>query len=135
MRSIIYASRETEAFDPARLDALLAEARVRNAAEGITGLLLYAGGSFLQLLEGDAEAVESTYGRIAADPRHADVRLLARDEVGERMVGDWSMGFERPEPASLPGYKPSTTFPLVNPDLVQDGAVARTLLRAYAGRG
>jgi hypothetical protein len=50
----------------------------------VGGLLLYAGGYFCQVLEGPEDAVDTTFQRIAADPRHRDVKVLVREEVPRR---------------------------------------------------
>ena len=41
---------------------------------GITGLLLFIDGGFLQMLEGEERAVRELYTRIAADRRHLNPR-------------------------------------------------------------
>ena len=66
--------------------------RAHNAAAGITGVLVFSDGVFLQLLEGGRGAVSALYNRISRDPRHHDVVLLAYDEVDERRFAGWSMG-------------------------------------------
>lgn len=72
---------------------LLAQAQRRNAASGVTGLLLYHDGAFIQALEGDRDAVEHTYERIKADPRHQRVRTLTLGARERRDFPDWAMGF------------------------------------------
>ncbi len=136
MLALVYASRAVAPLDERELEEMLVEARSRNEAAGVTGMLLYAHGSFMQLLEGEADAVDAIYDSIRADGRHTDLRLLAREPAVRREFEEWWMGFEHPDDdrltESLPGYKASTTYPLVNADLVHDATVARTLLRLYA---
>ncbi|MCG6119891.1 MAG: BLUF domain-containing protein [Blastomonas sp.] len=76
------------------LETILAIARRNNRAAGITGLLMYNGKRFLQVLEGPSEAIEATFDRIRRDPRHRGHVLLARKTVERREFGDWSMGFK-----------------------------------------
>lgn len=66
--SLVYMSAADEPFDQDRLDALLEHARARNAASGLSGLLVYKDGRFMQLLEGPEAAVLETYQRIIEDP-------------------------------------------------------------------
>jgi len=66
---IVYVSAETEPFTHEAIRKLLLKARHNNAEKGITGMLLYHQGSFLQLLEGEQSAVD------------------------ERTFADWSMGY------------------------------------------
>lgn len=89
----IYASAAVRAFEAEELKALLARARAHNEANGLTGMLLYAEGSFFQVLEGPPEAVDSLYRRIELDPRHAAMTKLLREPIKERSFQDWTMGF------------------------------------------
>lgn len=57
----------------------------------ITGLLLYGGGHFMQLLEGEREVIEDLFERICSDPRHHDVHRLLTFPVENRLFDDWSM--------------------------------------------
>jgi hypothetical protein len=79
---------------------ILRTARARNDANGVTGLLLYQGGHFLQVLEGRETAVRETFGRIQADARHRDIRVMFEHVVTEPEFDDWSMGFQ-----SLDGHE------------------------------
>jgi len=95
MFQLIYTSREKQAFDPLGLKSLLLRARIRNHEVGVTGILIYHSGMFLQALEGEAAAVQSIFSRIENDARHHDFRVLRRNATAgkRRMFGDWSMGF------------------------------------------
>lgn len=88
---LLYASRPTDT-QPQVLDAILAQARAHNAAHGITGILCYGGGTFLQAIEGGRDAVNALYGQILRDARHMDVVLLHYEEILERRFGSWTMG-------------------------------------------
>ncbi|HWD27166.1 MAG TPA: BLUF domain-containing protein [Rhizomicrobium sp.] len=101
MRQLLYVSNTISAAPTAMLDDILAASRRRNAACGITGLLLYMDGAFLQVLEGDAEAVEETYARICADRRHWETRVLLEQQTAARAFGQWSMGFQRLAPGGV----------------------------------
>ncbi|MCD9148052.1 BLUF domain-containing protein [Pseudophaeobacter sp. MA21411-1] len=84
-------------FSDAQLEALLAVARRNNQRDHISGLLMYHDGSFLQVLEGEREAVEACITRIAANPNHTQFLRLVQGEVPDRLFPAWSMGFARPE--------------------------------------
>lgn len=62
-----------------------------NYSSGLTGLLLVAKGYFIQVLEGDVNAVRSTYSRISLDRRHKDLCVISQGEVSERLFGEWAM--------------------------------------------
>lgn len=101
----VYASAETKPFTPADLEELLLKARSKNESDGITGLLLYHQGSFLQILEGEEESIKATVARIENDDRHDNVRLIFRGEIEKRSFGEWRMGFCRPAKAEdIPGF-------------------------------
>ncbi len=89
---LLYASRAAEGTNTDALAAILKKSKAANPAEGITGVLCFSGGIFLQALEGGRMQVNRLYGRIVADPRHRDVVLLSYEEIDERMFAGWSMG-------------------------------------------
>ena len=80
--------------DESVLPAILESARRHNARQGITGMLLYRNGHFLQVLEGPSAAVQETYGRILQDERHRYVCKLDELRVERRAFGQWTMGFQ-----------------------------------------
>jgi hypothetical protein len=88
---LLYASRAVDP-SPAVIEDILAQSRQFNPTCGITGILVYGGGIFLQALEGGRAAVNELYGHIVRDTRHKDVALLHYDEITERRFGGWTMG-------------------------------------------
>ncbi len=104
---LMYASRAAESVDQDELLAILRQSKGANASLGITGVLCFSGGIFLQALEGGRMQVNTLYNRIAADKRHRDVVLLTYEEIGERRFAGWSMGqvnLARLNPALLLKY-------------------------------
>ena len=136
MKRIIYCSQATDDLGPDELVALLELARRANERAGLSGMLLYCSQSFLQVLEGDADALEATYAKIHADARHTNLRLLMDAEITSRLFPDWTMGFEHVDDEELAdeleGFTPAMDYPLVNPDLITNAVVAQTLLTLYA---
>ena len=88
---LIYASRAADA-SAAAIEAILTQAREHNPSSGITGVLCYGGGVFLQAIEGGRSQVSALFGHIQRDPRHQDVELLHYEEIDERRFGGWTMG-------------------------------------------
>ena len=88
---LLYASRAVDT-SPAAIEAILTQSRQHNPGCGITGVLCYGGGIFLQAIEGGRSAVSDLYGHIQRDARHKDVELLAFEEICERRFGGWTMG-------------------------------------------
>ena len=87
---LIYMS-EPFGYDDAILSLILANARRKNAREGITGALICRQDIYLQLIEGEAAAIDGLFARIAADDRHLAVTLLNRVEVADRVFPYWAM--------------------------------------------
>lgn len=86
---------------------LLLQSRDNNERLGLTGALVYGDGQFMQVIEGDKQAVTALYARIAADPRHQGVFKMADKTITERTFHNWSMAFRElssGEFADLVGY-------------------------------
>jgi Sensors of blue-light using FAD len=106
MLQVIYSSAATVPFSELELTLLLRGARANNTKLGVTGMLLFQDGSFLQVVEGDEPVVEALLQKIGRDERHSGVNTLLRREVEARHFGDWAMGFVSPKylTKALPGY-------------------------------
>lgn len=110
---LMYASRAAKPLDGEELAQILRQSRTNNARSGVTGLLCTSGGLFIQVLEGGRAAVNTLYNRLAADPRHTEVTLLAYEEISERRFAGWAMGqvnLGRLNPAVLLKYSESATL-------------------------
>jgi hypothetical protein len=88
---LLYASRSVDTSADA-IESILAQARQHNPVSGITGILCYGGGIFLQAIEGGRMQVSELFGSIQKDQRHKDVALLHYEEISERRFGGWTMG-------------------------------------------
>lgn len=88
---LLYASRAVDRSDAA-IEAILSQSRHFNPTSGITGILCYGGGIFLQAIEGGRSPISELYGHIQRDKRHEDVVLLHYEEITERRFGGWTMG-------------------------------------------
>ena len=88
---LLYCSRSVDT-SPEAIDSILAQSRQHNPVSGITGILCYGGGVFLQAIEGGRMQVSELFGTIQKDPRHKDVALLHYEEILERRFGGWTMG-------------------------------------------
>ena len=104
---LVYVSSAKTKFSQAELKALLDQSRQKNARLGLSGILLYHDGNFMQLLEGEEKEVRSLYAHIARDPRHGGCMILTSGQVAERTFPDWTMGFRdlaSAEVKAMPGY-------------------------------
>ncbi len=102
VRSVVYTSVAARPFTDDELDALLQQARARNAALGITGMLSYRDGSFVQFLEGPEPRLAELMADISADARHTDVRVLIDEPIAQRQFSSWTMGYRRMRPTAGP---------------------------------
>ncbi len=93
LQSLVYVSSATHLFGENELAQLLAHARARNHAAGITGLLLYCEGNFMQALEGPAQAVAEAFTRIGRDSRHHGVTQLSLHAIPGREFAGWDMAY------------------------------------------
>lgn len=103
----LYASRAVEDFAANTLDSILEQSCRNNPDRGITGMLCFADGIFVQVLEGGRDEVCDLLGAIVRDQRHRGLRLLSYDEIAERRFGGWAMGrvnMEHINPALLLKY-------------------------------
>jgi hypothetical protein len=103
------------------LARIVAGARKRNSEMGITGVLVYQRGAFVQLLEGTEDAVRHVYyDIIRRDHRHRSMDVDYEHSVEQRGFANWTMGFTElpmPDPTSRPvltdkieGYLPGLDF-------------------------
>lgn len=88
----LYASRAAEPLAANALDRILEKSRRNNLPRGITGLLCYSNGIFVQVLEGGRAPVSALLGALYTDNRHEGLQIMLLDEIGERHFGNWSMG-------------------------------------------
>jgi hypothetical protein len=89
---LLYVSRALDPKAEEETDSILDSSRQHNIANGITGILCYGGGIYLQAIEGGRKQVNELYGHILRDARHKDVVLLHYQEITERRFGGWTMG-------------------------------------------
>lgn len=130
MHQVIYSSAAVAPFSEAELTELLATARVNNGRVGVTGMLLYHEGSFLQALEGDEQVLENLYAKIGKDKRHHRLVALLRRQVEVRHFDHWQMGFASTTalPKNLPGF---SEYLRLRGDPIESGNAAARLLAAF----
>jgi Sensors of blue-light using FAD len=103
---LVYVSSATVPFTQAALLALLEISRRKNESVGLSGMLLFRDGNFMQVLEGEEAVVNNAYARISKDPRHEGLITMLNGPITERNFADWSMGFRNLDSieARLAGY-------------------------------
>ncbi len=111
------------------IERILSVSRTWNLQHGITGALLFSVGRFAQVLEGPPSILKSTFGFIACDYRHRNLRMVQRGFIPHRSFGDWSMAYtdgpEQPD-LSLMGVTGQTEGP--------KGSAVLSMLRGLVAR-
>ena len=90
LKRVVYVSEKTDVSDTTLRD-IIASSKKNNPKEDVTGCLLSGSNSFLQLLEGPAEATNTLYSKISRDNRHKNVITLCDEKIDERLFLSWSM--------------------------------------------
>ena len=131
---LVYVSVAAENISKNELLEILEKSRPANAEAGITGMLLYKDGNFMQALEGEEPAVRELYARIRRDPRHLGIVTLVEGQREDRCFGDWSMGFQdlsAPEAREVSGYSEFMNTPLTAEEFSRDPGQCERLLWAF----
>ncbi|MDX2078866.1 MAG: BLUF domain-containing protein [bacterium] len=126
MISLVYVSFASHKMTDDELKDILKVARETNEKLGVSGMLLYRDGFFIQAIEGEEEAVKALYERISKDPRHMNVTTVNIHPITERAFVGWHMGFNKlsdiaPTGIDDDGYtdfltNPNSAFFTDNPD-------------------
>jgi len=129
---LVYASAASRPLSKQELLDLLSLARERNAARGVTGMLLYAEGTFFQVLEGEEDVVMPLFDHICEDPRHDRVLTVVKEPISARSFSDWSMGFRELKPTEVRDLVGFSSALHTGDALMQiDAGRARKLLRSF----
>jgi len=91
MLQIAYTSVATDAFGPGEIFKIIETSNRNNAKVDVTGFLMFKDGRFLQILEGDHEALNTLMRVIERDERHHSIETVAREEVSQRLFPNWRM--------------------------------------------
>ncbi|MDO9238406.1 MAG: phosphate-starvation-inducible PsiE family protein [Methylicorpusculum sp.] len=95
MIQLTYLSTQTRPMIKDNLMDILTTARLNNAVLGVTGMLLYTGKNFIQVLEGDEKVIEALTADIRKDSRHKDIHIVEKKNIVEREYVEWTMGFKK----------------------------------------
>ena len=134
MHRLVYVSAASQPFSSADLLTLLSKARTNNQRLGVTGMLLFKDGDFLQLIEGESIAVQSVFATIRADRRHRNITVILEEEGGPRIFEDWSMRFRNlndPQVHATPGYSHYLNTPSIAKTFEKHPSAALQLLLLF----
>lgn len=108
--SLIYVSSGTGSLTKIEIEEILTKARNKNASKAISGMLLYKGGNFLQVLEGPEKAVTELLETIRRDVRHDGIIVLHKERIQQRRFQEWAMAFKDVNFADLKGTEGYSNF-------------------------
>lgn len=106
---LIYTSTATREFSDEELADILKKSVQNNRQRNITGLLLYTKGTFMQLIEGESDAIDALLETIKLDPRHRDIEEQLRTPIREVEFSQWHMGYRtinKEDVLALPNFAP-----------------------------
>lgn len=88
MKALLYTSRipssESNTAVPTSLPRILNHARKNNPTHDITGLLIFRGGRYFQVIEGSDLMVDALFEKIKRDPRHENILLMTEFSTSKR---------------------------------------------------
>lgn len=101
MISITYVSSAVYRFSEATLLDLVDQCQRNNERLGVTGILVYSDGNFMQVIEGADLVIHALYERIRCDSRHRGVYTVRQQGIEAREFRGWSMAYNILPPAAL----------------------------------
>ncbi len=93
LEHLVYLSLASPGLSTVDVRSILGSAQVKNRRRDVTGLLLYSGRHFVQVLEGRALELDDLVGVLQRDERHASLQVLTRHPIRHRRFGSWAMGY------------------------------------------
>ena len=124
LRSVTYTSLARLDLQAAELEAIHDTARRENAARGITGLLIFNGTHFLQIIEGQADTLNQLIENLRRDPRHSGLEVRHDAPIDQRSFPAWSMELVKVSGSSLAA---TDTVSERLPDDITDGVRNRVI--------
>ncbi len=93
MISLVYVSSAVHLMSNEELLEVLHISQTNNEKYFVTGMLLYMGGNFMQVLEGPEEGVTAIFEKIKNDKRHFNITVISMEPIVERQFEKWTMAF------------------------------------------
>jgi len=126
----IYLSHAAPNFQEHEIPDLLKQIRPDNAKHGITGMLIYTGSAFLQVLEGEHAGVNALFDRILRDRRHVRITSILHETLAQRQFNDWTMDFVTVDPADVDDIVGGPSFLTSAPGIHLKPALVHRLIAA-----
>lgn len=101
--AICYISTASSDFAQADIEKALPQWQQNNSSQEIKGILLFSGGNFFQVLEGEKDKVISLFNTIKEDPRHAGIIQVVGKDISSGSFDGYVVehlkdpGYSKPE--------------------------------------
>jgi len=115
MICMVYISSAVLGLNDRQIASIVRTSQINNEQLGITGILLYNNGNFMQLIEGEEEKVEGLYEKVRGDRRHTGVTLLLKEAITHKNFDNWVMGYRNID--NLKKIEPELLSPFLDEDL------------------
>ena len=93
LKRMAWSSVPSPSFDAARLAAIITPARTRNQRNHVSGMLVFTGGHFLEIVEGDERDLDALWSRVERDDRHQGLVKHGCEPCDGRWFADWKVGY------------------------------------------
>ena len=136
LHSLFYCSLANKNISSDDILNILKCARTNNEKIGVTGILLYweKTNQFLQILEGEENAVFNLYDKISKDNRHSLSKIIYQENIQERGFKDWSMAFKNIgdiETSNLDGFSNFSTLDFTSERTNMKASIAINLIQSF----
>ena len=132
--SVVYVSSAEKELTSDELKSMLVKIRTKNKLRDITGMLLYRGGNFLQVIEGPELAVDQLWKEIQTDSRHRGIILMNRRPIVNREFGEWQMAFRdlnHGDVSHLEGYSSFMELSFRSAEFLATPTLSYKLLKSF----
>lgn len=96
--NLVYCSQAADGVGTEAIEQVIAASHRNNPRHGITGMLVFGGGIFFQLLEGPKANILNLMNKLHSDARHSQIVVLSQsEEHEERLFPNWDMELVKAE--------------------------------------
>ena len=85
LHSLCYISNAINLWPQSQLNKLYSFSKQRNKILGITGVLIYHEGTFVEVLEGEKAPLSTLFSKIKMDDRHDQITVMLKTQIAERI--------------------------------------------------
>ena len=93
LKSLTYTSWAKPGLRAEDVESILEAARINNPMQGLSGVLIFNGANFMQILEGVEPAVDELVARLKRDKRHSNIAIRDEQSIARRNFPNWAMAY------------------------------------------